>query len=239
MIYLVLLSAFLWLVLVSLAGLGVTLARFGDPDVNRIFARMYSFGMRALLRIRVTVEGAEHLSAHQPCIYVGNHQSNVDMTTYGAMYPGRTIVIGKKEIRYLPVFGLFFRAGANVMIDRSNREKSVASLDRAVEALRRKGHSIWIFPEGTRNKSGRGLLPFKKGAFHMAIAAQVPIVPIVTSPMGEVFEWRTRHWRAGTVRIRVLEPVMTAGLAASDVDALSARVRERMLEGMRGLGHGV
>ncbi len=95
-------------------------------------------------------------------------------------------------------------------------------------ALRQDGVSIWIAPEGTRNH-GTGLLPFKKGAFHMAIAAQVPIVPIVCAPLGPLIDWKRRIFGPGALPMRILSPIPTTGLTEADLADLSDRVRSAML----------
>jgi 1-acyl-sn-glycerol-3-phosphate acyltransferase len=235
MAYLRLVAILVWFVLVCFLGLVLALFRWGDLNLDHDLARMFSWGMCGITRVTVLVEGEERLAQHQPCIYVANHQSAFDLATFGRICPRRVIVIGKKELIWIPLFGLLFAAAGNIMIDRRRRDRAIAGLSQAVEALRNRGASIWLFPEGTRNTSGQGLLPFKKGAFHMAIAASVPIVPVVSSPILPIVNWKEGRLGGGIVRLRVLPAVPTTGLDTADVDALAARVREEMLDGQRGL----
>ena len=157
------------------------------------------------------------------------------MATYGLLFPTKTLVIGKKELKWIPGFGLYFMASGNIMIDRKNRRKAVAGLGEAVAAARDKGLSIWIFPEGTRNISGEGLLPFKRGAFHTAIAAGIPIVPIVQSPFVSLISWKNKVLGGGSVEIRILPPISTTGMTSADVEKLSNLTRAKMLEALPGL----
>jgi 1-acyl-sn-glycerol-3-phosphate acyltransferase len=235
MVYLRILFCFLWLLLSCAIGLVLCVFRWGDRNLDRDFARIFSWGILKITGIQVHVEGAENLSRHQPCIYVANHQSGLDMATFGSIYPCKTIVIGKKELKWIPLFGLFFAASGNIMIDRKKRDHAISGLSQAVEAMKTHGVSIWIFPEGTRNQSGRGLLPFKKGAFHMAIAGGVPIVPILSAPLENLVSWESRKLNSGKVKIQVLSPISTEGMNSQDVDRLSSLVRDRMLEALRGL----
>ena len=232
--YLRLIAILLWLVLGSFAGLAMCLApwRWGDLDLDHDIARLISWGWRRFARLEVQVEGREHLEAHQPCIYVGNHQTGLDLATFGQIYPHKTIVIGKKELIWIPIFGLAFLASGNIMVNRQNRSKAIQSLSKAVQAIKDKGASVFIYPEGTRNRSGVGLLPFKRGAFHMAIEAGIPIVPIVCSSMNGLADLKLR---GGRVVLRILPPIPTMGLKATDAPELSAKVYEIMSEALRGL----
>ena len=104
----------------------------------------------------------------------------------------------------------------------------MAGLESAREAIEKRGVSVWIFPEGTRNRGAAHMLPFKKGAFHLAIAAQVPIVPIVQQHVLSYFDlWRLR-FRTGPVTVRVLDPIPTIGMRMADVPKLMADVRAKM-----------
>ncbi len=198
-----------------------------NSSLGHQFASPMARGALRLLGARVSVADASRLTDVQPCIYMGNHQSNLDVVVYGSLYPPRTIVIGKVELKRIPLFGRMFAAGRNIMIDRKNRTESIAGLDQAVSALREHGLSIWIFPEGRRSR-GAGFLPFKKGGFHMAIAAQCPIVPIVSGATASLMDTRARRLGGGTVQVSVLEPISTVGLTSDDVEPLMQRTRDLM-----------
>jgi 1-acyl-sn-glycerol-3-phosphate acyltransferase len=217
-----------WLLVSCAVGFFKCFSRWKDPDMNSYTAGLYSRGALKIARLDVEFENLEDLEKHQPCIYVANHQDMFDMATYGKHLPKKTVGIGKKELLWVPFFGAFFYAAGNVMIDRQNRVSAVSRLSQVVETIKRKGHSIFIFPEGTRNRSQAEFLPFKKGAFYMAIDAQVPVIALVSGKLD-------LKLRARKLKIRVLPPFDTRGYTRDQVDELAEKVRGRMLEAFRSL----
>jgi 1-acyl-sn-glycerol-3-phosphate acyltransferase len=218
----------LWLFASSIAGLALCLFRRRGLDINRVFGRLFGRGALRLWGVELLVEGLETLETAGPCVIVANHQSAMDMVTFSSILPYRTVVFGKKQIGWIPLFGWLFAAGGNLLIDRKRHIGAVGGLKVAIEVIRKRGVLVWIFPEGTRNRGDcRELQPFKKGAFHIAIAASVPVVPIVCEPLHALVSWKERRIRGGKLRMRVLPPIPTTGLAEADLDALSADVRER------------
>lgn len=221
-----------WLLLSCLIGLFACVLRPFGADANIIASKIFSWGTLKISGVKLHVIGGENLYAAQPCLYAGNHQSAMDMATFGAILPKNTKVIGKSELKWIPFFGIFLWFAGNILINRSRQDKAISGLDQAVKAVRKKGVSIFIFPEGTRNRLCTGLLPFKKGAFHMAIAAGVPIVPIVSSSLKDVAILEKAQIHGGTVTIKILSPIPTKGFVKTDVDQLSTKVREAMLEAL-------
>jgi 1-acyl-sn-glycerol-3-phosphate acyltransferase len=219
----------LWFLACSAVVLCLLPFRWKDPDLGVLLGRLESWLGLKLLGLRIELIHGERLYLHQPCIYVGNHQSNFDVVTMGSIYPYRTIFIGKEEIKRIPVVGLLFIGMGNVFVKRQDRSKAVAKFHEARAAIVEKRRSVFIFPEGHRNFGSREMLPFKKGAFHMAIAAQAPIVPVVASHYMDVTTHRPRPGLR-QVRIEVLEPVPTVGLTgtADEIARLMAEVRARM-----------
>lgn len=234
MIYIKLPLICLWLVFSCLLGLIGCIVRWGDLNLDHYFGHLFAWGTLRIAGIRVIAEGTEHLSQkHQPCIYAANHQSGMDMATFGSLYPKRTVVVGKKELLYIPFFGLFFKAAGNIIINRQKRVSAISGLSAAVEQIKAKQVSVWIFPEGTRNRSDDHMMPFKKGAFYMAIQAQVPIVPIVSTPLDKLVNWHKKIMPGGTVRIRVLPPIDTQGMTTADAESLSKLTRDRMMAALQ------
>jgi 1-acyl-sn-glycerol-3-phosphate acyltransferase len=224
-----------WLLLMSVVGVLLIPVMFGNLDFNRALARFGTWGLRRITRVRIEMEGASSLESLQPCIYLGNHQDNFDVHIFGSIFPRRTIVIGKRELAWIPFFNLFYFAAGNIFIDRKRHRRAVEGISDAGRKIREKGVSVMIFPEGTRNKSGKGLLPFKKGAFHMAIEAGLPLVPLVASPVRKVLDYRERRLTPGVIRVRVLEPISTTGLTTADVGRLADESRSRMLAALEEL----
>ncbi|KAG6867479.1 hypothetical protein C0993_002302 [Termitomyces sp. T159_Od127] len=214
--------------IVFAAGLTVVGRKF---DVNYVVAKTFYLLARNVLGIRVEVEGQEHLDSARPAVLMANHQSMLDVLVVGRLMPKQTSIMSKKSLRYSPL-GPFMSMSGAIFVDRGNNARAIASLDAAGALRRRMRISLWMFPEGTRT-SGEvpDMRPLKKGGFHLAVQSQLPIVPIVTENY-----WRLYHkgvFDSGVIKVRVLPPVPTAGLAAEDIPELVARVRTQMLENLR------
>ncbi|KAF8505858.1 hypothetical protein F5888DRAFT_1603710 [Russula emetica] len=200
-------------------------------DVNYIVARTFYATFGKLSGLRVVVEGEEHLKT-RPCVLVGNHQSMLDLLYLGSMFPRGTRMMSKQSLKYVPLLGQFMQAAGAVFIDRGNNAVAVRSLQAAGEEIKRCHTSIWVFPEGTRtSRPYHDLRPFKKGAFHLAIQAGLPVVPVVVENYWNLYH--QGHSEFGTFKVRVLPPVPTEGLTATDVGDLAVRIREQMLKVLR------
>src|SRR5215467_13207959 len=168
-----------------------------------------------LAGVRLDVYGAEHLAA-RPAVFLFNHQSQLDVLILAKLLRGGFTGVAKKELASSPGFGLMFRLADVAFVDRQDNAQARKALEPAVQKLR-DGISLVIAPEGTRSATP-ALGPFKKGAFHVALQAGVPIVPIVIRNSGELM-WRgatTIH--AGTVQVAVLPPVDTDGWDVASLD---------------------
>ena len=183
--------------------------------------------MSATLGWEMPVEGEERFETSRPAVVVINHQSNLDIVLWARFFPAATVVVGKKQIRKIPIFGYIFQGTRNILIDRENAERARQSLKDAANRIRSERLNVWMAPEGHRNL-GPEMLPFKKGSFHLAIAAQVPVLPVLVGPVWTVFDAGLWLNRPGTIRTRVLEPIPTAGLTEHDVDAFTRQVRATM-----------
>lgn len=206
---------------VSILGFCLCVLRPFNPANNSAIAKLYVWGGRPILGVKVIAEGRERLRSDEPRVLIANHQSNDDLFLLGDVLPRRTVVVGKKSLSWIPIFGQMFWLGGNVLIDRKAGRKAKGTIGKTAAAMREDRKSVWIFPEGTRSK-GRGLLPFKRGAFLAAIAAQAPILMICVS------EYRGRGRQQHPVLIRILEPVPTAGLTEKDLPALIATCHHAM-----------
>lgn len=176
----------------------------------------------ALAGVRIDVQGVEHLAA-RPAVFLFNHQSQLDVLVLAKVLRGGFTGVAKKELANTPGFGLAFRLADVAFVDRKNAAEARKALEPAVEKLR-EGISLVIAPEGTRSATP-SLGPFKKGAFHVAMQAGVPLVPIVIRNAGELM-WRgSTTIQSGTVQVRVLPPVSTDGWTTKDLGEKVDEVR--------------
>ena len=182
----------------------------------------------ALSGIKFRVDGAEHMPLDRAAVYCSNHQSHIDPPVlYEALHPEMRILY-KAEIDRLPILPRAFRLAGFIPVDRRNKEAGMRAIEAAAASLRA-GNSFLVFPEGTRSPTD-DMLPFKKGAFIMAIKAQAPIVPIAIKGGRDAMHRGSRVIQPVTITIRVGEPVETAGLDVKDRDAVIATVRGRIAQ---------
>ena len=187
---------------------------------------------RLVLRVggvRLEVYGREKIPAGLPVVFMPNHQSNCDPPAIITVLPP-TRVMAKKGLFAVPILGRAMRLRGYVPVDRQNRERAMQAIEEGVRALQA-GESFMIYPEGKRSSDGR-LLPFKKGAFVMAIKAQAPIVPISISGASKVMPKGAFAIRPGVVRITIHDPVPTAGYRLEEREQLSDVVRQAILQGL-------
>ena len=169
--------------------------------------------------------GEEHLWSHRPAVFVFNHQSSLDTLALGSLLRRDFTGIAKKEAARDPRFAPIGALLDVVYIDRANSAAARDALRPVVERLRN-GTSLAIAPEGTRTPTPR-LRPFKKGAFHIAMQAGVPLVPVVLRNAGQLM-WRGEVLvHPGTLQVAVLDPIPTEGWRVEDLDDHIADVRQR------------
>jgi putative phosphoserine phosphatase/1-acylglycerol-3-phosphate O-acyltransferase len=177
----------------------------------------------ALAGIRVNVSGAEHLHSHRPAVFIFNHQSILDGLILMNLVREDVTGVAKKEVAAQPGFGQFAKLANMAFVDRANTSQAVSALGPVVERLR-EGYSIAISPEGTRSATP-AVGQFKKGAFHMAMQGQVPIVPIVIRNAGELL-WRgATVMRSGQVDVHVHEPIPVDDWTPETLDEHVAEIR--------------
>ncbi|MCW2722026.1 MAG: haloacid dehalogenase [Pseudonocardia sp.] len=186
----------------------------------------------ALAGVKVDVRGAEHLVDSRPAVFLFNHQSQLDVIIIAKLLRSGFSAVAKKEAASIPGFGLAFRLADVAFVDRTDTASAKAALEPAVQRLR-EGISLVVAPEGTRSATP-ALGRFKKGAFHVAMQAGVPIVPIVIRNAGELM-WRGASTvREGTVQVTVLPPVSTDGWTVEDLDKHVEEVRDLYVETLSG-----
>ncbi len=176
----------------------------------------------------IIVEGEEKVDRNRTYVFVANHSNLLDlpMTAYVMTYYYKSLA--KKELKYVPIFGYLIQTSA-VMVDRSSPESRHHSTHVVVDLLK-KGLSFLIFPEGTRNKTGKPLKDFYSGAFKMAIMAQVPIQPMVYLDHHRLQPVGSFRFHPGKVRVRFLDAIETTGMTTEDTTVLQERVYNLMEE---------
>lgn len=210
----------------SLAGILICLTSPRNPKHVMTFGRMYGklshvFGIKMVYRIP---EEAKHYGS---CVYVGNHQNNYDMITMSNAVQPRTVTVGKRSLIWIPFFGQLYWISGNILIDRSNRSKAHNTITQVADQIKKRNISVWMFPEGTRSQ-GRGMLPFKTGAFHAAMAAGVPVVPVcVSTTQGRI---KLNRWDNGVVIVEMLPPVDTSKYTREQVRELAEDCRQMMIK---------
>lgn len=184
----------------------------------------------AMVGVRVDVRGLERLDPGQTYIFTPNHQSLIEVPLWVAYLKRNIAYLGKKEVFKYPIFGYGIRLVGVVPVDRSNSPAAVESAKLATENLKR-GKSYVVYPEGTRSKDG-GLLPFKKGAFMMAIDGGVPVVPITISGATKIMPKGKIKIFPSTVRVTIHEPISTAGYSKTNIGELVEKTREKVFSAL-------
>lgn len=192
---------------------------------------------RAILRaagVRVEMEGAEGLR-RGPQVLVANHESWFDVLVLSAYLPVDYRFVAKKELARIPIFGPAWQACGHIAIDRQDREAAIESLGEARRQVDDESPTIVMFPEGTRSPDG-ALHAFKKGAFVLAIQAGVPVVPAGIVGSRAVMEKGSFRVRAGTIRVRIGEPIPVEGLTHGDRNRLASTARDAVARLRGGTG---
>jgi lysophosphatidate acyltransferase len=166
--------------------------------------RFFQFTMYWSTGVRFRIEDPKDiLGTTRPAVFVGNHQTELDVLMLGAMFPKYCSVTAKSSLKKTPFLGWFMTLSGSIFIDRKNSKDAREAMRSAAEEIRTKKQSVYMFPEGTRSYAKDAtLLPFKKGAFHLAVQAGVPIVPVVVANYSYVFYIKNMVFRSGEIPIK-------------------------------------
>jgi 1-acyl-sn-glycerol-3-phosphate acyltransferase len=184
------------------------------------------WGKIALLvnRVKVRVEGIEHLKGEGPYIFMSNHQGTYDIFALLGHLPFQFRWLAKKELFSIPFFGWVMAAAGYVSVDREGTRKTVEAMNEAAQKIR-EGMSVVIFPEGSRSPDG-SIQPFKKGGFTLAIKSKVPIIPISIIGSREIMPKGKLTVTSGEIRIRIDHPIETQNYSLKDRKSLMEKVRQ-------------
>jgi len=212
----------------AIAGLAAGAATGSRRTVVHVTGNLWAEMASGFTGIDMKVKGEENLWSSRPCVFMFNHQSACEGFLGMRLLRRDVFAIAKKEVREKPVVGRVLDLLGLVYVDRDNRASAIAALRPAVQAVR-EGRSMVIAPEGTRSRDGR-LGPFKKGGFHVAMEAGVPIVPIVFHDSIRRLRPGSGIARPGMVRVTVLPPVSTKGWKSETLERHMAEVRGLFLK---------
>jgi putative phosphoserine phosphatase/1-acylglycerol-3-phosphate O-acyltransferase len=207
-------------------GIGL-LTRNKRTGIN-FLTRFWPETVLALNGVKLNVTGAQNLTAQRPAVFLFNHRNNFDVFMVAALVKDNWTGIAKKELEANPIFGTIGKLLDAAFIDRADSAAAVAALG-PVEEAARKGLSILVAPEGTRLDT-QAVGPFKKGAFRIAMATGLPIVPVVIRNSGSVAGRNATTLNPGTVDIAVLPPISVADWTLDDLGMRIERVRARYVE---------
>ena len=208
--------------------LGVIFCLFNPRNPKNVarFAHLFSFFFKPILGVKVDTRKYPEIEKLGSCVFIANHQNNYDMVVAADIVQPKTVTVGKKSLALIPFFGQLYYLTGNILIDRNNKSKARDTINFVVKEIKKREISIWMFPEGTRSR-GRGLLPFKTGAFKAAIAAGVPIVPICVSDTNNI---KLNRLNNGHMIVEMLPPIATKDLNKEDARTLMEQCYQQMSE---------
>ncbi|TFG66516.1 MAG: 1-acyl-sn-glycerol-3-phosphate acyltransferase [Gemmatimonadales bacterium] len=188
--------------------------------------RIFRFGTRLLVGVNpwwsVTVEGTLPPRSSEPFVAVCNHESMADILLVGTL-PFDMKWLSKSQIARIPLLGWMMWMAGDIVVKRTDARSRGQSFDRMVTWIQR-GASIMIFPEGTRTRTG-DLLPFRNGAFRLALETGRPIQPLAVSGTRQAIQADSALFGRANVTVRILEQVTVEGMGLDDVDELRHQVR--------------
>ncbi len=199
--------------------------------VIHYYAKLW--GKVALLsnRVKVQVEGMEHLNEKGSYVFMSNHQGSYDIFALLGYIPFQFKWLAKKELFSIPFLGWTMAAAGYISIDRKGTRETIKAMNKAAQKIR-EGMSVVIFPEGSRSSDG-SIQPFKKGGFTLAIKAKVPIVPIAITGSREIMPKNSLTATSGEIRIRIDHPIETQHCSLKDRKSLMEKVRETISQNFR------
>jgi 1-acyl-sn-glycerol-3-phosphate acyltransferase len=199
--------------------------------------RVVSFWSGLLLRLYgmpVSVTGLERLDLSRPRLYVANHLSALDIPLLYRYLPFQFRIIAHRVVFQVPLVGWHLRAAGQLMIDPDSVALSRRALREAVKTLRG-GMPMVVFPEGERSPAGE-MQPFRRGAFYVAVEAQVDVVPIAIMGTYRAFPRGSAHLRPGPLQLIIGNAIPVAGYSKHDLEALARRTQAAVAELCRQAG---
>lgn len=191
----------------------VTLTLLGHQQISQwTTARAFKYSARLTTGIEFVVDDPNRvLDKTRPAVFLGNHQTELDVLMLGAMFPKYCSVTAKSSLKHIPFIGWFMSLSGSIFIDRANSKDARSAMQGAANEIQSRKQSVYMFPEGTRSYTKEPtLLPFKKGAFHLAVQAGVPIVPVVVANYSNILYLKDRVFNSGKIPVKGMTCILDA-----------------------------
>lgn len=206
-------------------------ARGSQEDVDEFMFKIGKRWARNTLKITgttVEIHGEENI-IDGPCLLVANHQSYMDIPVIVSIAKSHLGFVAKKELEKVPLFGIWIKRTRSLFLDRENTREAVKTIVQGVNFLK-EGHSLCIFPEGTRNK-GNDVGAFKKGSLKLALKSGVPIVPVTINGTYKILEENNRLKKAHVI-ITVDKPIYTNEMTKEEQNNLGDKIRDTIVRNL-------
>ncbi|MCV2526294.1 MAG: 1-acylglycerol-3-phosphate O-acyltransferase [Candidatus Lightella neohaematopini] len=188
-----------YFIFICIYGIFYCLVKFKNKNNVMVISKLFN-KISILLGIKIRIYQYNRLINNDNCIYIANHQNIYDIFITSCIIQNNTITIGKKEIIFIPLFGILYWLSGNIFINRNINYRSFNNLNNIINSIKKRNVSVLIFPEGTRSNSKK-LLPFKTGAFYIAMNNNMSIVPVCISNTNNI---RLNRWNNGVITIYIL-----------------------------------
>jgi len=189
-------------------------------------SRMFPRGILDISGIKLEISGLKNIDPKEVYVYVSNHSSMYDIPVMQIAFPNRAVMMFKKELVRIPLFGWQLYLGPYIVVDRESGEKAKKSIDRAIKQMKERRISLLLFAEGTRSKTGE-VQAFKRGAFNLAAKIGAPIVPVSISGTAKILPKGKLNIKSGTIKVHFDKPLPTDNVKTrADEIEMMQKVRE-------------
>ena len=196
-------------------------------------SKVFSKGILLISGIKLSVSGLENIDKKKISVFISNHSSQYDIPALQYVIPIPISIVFKKELSKIPIFGWQLRTGPYIMIDRSNTESALKSIEKAKKRMTEKRLSPLVYPEGTRSKTGE-VQSFKRGAFYLAAKVGFPIIPVSISGASEILPKGKFKIKSGTIYVHFDKPISTENVVnRRDELELMAKVRDIIISNLK------
>ena len=195
--------------------------------IYHFIARIWSKTLFILSGVKITIDGIDNLDKKANYLFVSNHLSNFDINILCGKLPFYFLMLAKKELGRIPIFGWALALGGYIMVDRNNSDKARKAFIKATNSLKG-GKSILLFPEGTRSDTGE-IGSFRKGASLLALQSKCAIAPITIIGSNNVFAKNSFRFQKADVKVIINKPIMYEDYAGKNSKIISEMIKERIL----------